>query len=91
MEIREVTTQMPAVADLSGLQTFPVTDVIAEIQGGDVIILAGEERIAGQVNWTHFCRIPASALLKVFPIFQKAALLAMTVAASAADGPTLTH
>ena len=91
MAMLESATEMPSAIETCGLQTFPVTDVIVEVQGGDVLILAGEKR-SDYVNWTHFCRIPAASLLKVFPLFEKAAILAMTVAgAVTADGMILPH
>lgn len=89
MAMLESPAEMPAVIDTYGLPDYRVTTIAVEACGADIRILAGDERF-GQTSWSHICTIPATALLKVFPMFEKAAILAMTIA-GAAEGMTLPH
>lgn len=79
MAMLESPAETPAIIDTYGLPDYRVTIINVEACGADIRILAGDERF-GQVHWSHICTIPATALLTVFPQFEKAAILAMTIA-----------
>lgn len=88
MAMLESAAEMPVV-DTRGLPNYRVTAIEIEVSGADVRILAGDDRF-GRVTWSHICTIPAVSLLKVYPQFEKAMILAMKLV-GATEGPIYPH